>query len=266
MIVRDRVVALANTTWDDPVISPAVLAAILDAGRDSGIAPNLLMTIAWRESRFDPAAKSSVSSASGLLQFTSGTWLQTVRAFGARHGAGVYAAAIHKERSGEFTIHGQPTREAILALRSDPVLSASLAAEVLGQQRAVIQASLGRRATSADLYLLHVLGPRGSARFLAILAQHPSASILSVAGPTVLRNGGLLARDGAPMTIRATYAALGNMLDAQHAHSKWLGARPSQQGLLAAPSEDVPTVAGDPPVVRVAVAEGRSSDLAFQAQ
>ncbi len=209
---------LVNSTWDNPVLPPAVLGAILDATQASAIAPDLMMALAWRESRFAPAARSRLSSATGLLQFTSGTWLQVVREFGSKHGAARYADAIHRERSGDYTFQDAHMQEAILRLRTDPVLSANLAVDMLGQQRAALQASLTRTATPADLYLTHVLGPAGSARFLAALERRPSASMLEVASRRLLRNAGLLARDGRPMTVANTYAALQNMLADQRTY------------------------------------------------
>ena len=220
--VHSDVVPLVNTAWDHPALSPAVLAAICTAARDAGIDPNLLMALAWRESRFDPQARNRHSSANGLLQFTSGTWLQAVHDFGAQHGVAAYAAAIQKARSGDLTVHDERTRTAILKLRGDPVLSVTLAAESMDRQRAAMHTWLGRTATSADLYLLHVLGPSGAARFLTALAQHPSVASLEVASRTTLRNAGLLARDGRPMTVGSTYAAVRVMLDAQRAHSEAL--------------------------------------------
>ena len=209
-----------NTTWDHPILPPPVLDAIRKAAHDTGIDPNLLLAIAWRESRFDPQARNRRSSADGLLQFTSGTWLQTVHDFGAEHGAAAYAGAIHKERHGTFTVNSQHMRTAILRLRADPVLSATLAAEILERQRVAMQTLLGRRATSADLYLMHVLGPSGAARLLTALAQRPSVPSLDVASRRTLRNAGLLARDDRPMTVASTYAAVEAMLDAQRAHSE----------------------------------------------
>ena len=209
---------LVNSAWDNPAMPPAVLGAILGATQASDIAPDLMMTLAWRESRFTPAARSRLSSATGLLQFTSGTWLQVVREFGAKHGAAQYADAIQRGRSGDYTFQGARTQEAILRLRTDPILSANLAVEMLRRQRAALQASLMRTATPTDLYLIHILGPSGSARFLAALERRPSASMLEVANRRVLRNAGLLARDGRPMTVANTYAAVQNMLANQRTY------------------------------------------------
>lgn len=214
---RDAV-PLANTTWDNPEVPPAVLDAIQSAARESGVDPHLLAAIAWRESRFDPNARSQQSSAKGLLQFTTGTWLQMVRDYGSQHDVADYAAAIHTTQSGDLIVSDQ-MRDAILKLRDDPILSAKLAAENMMRQRTVIQAQLKRRLRPADFYLIHVLGPTGAARFLTAVAKHPTASSLDVASLTVMRNAGLLARDGKALTVANTYVATQRMLNAQHTHS-----------------------------------------------
>lgn len=211
--VHHGVVPLTNTSWDNPVVPPDVLHALQMASQESGVDPHLLAAIAWRESRFDPKARSHTSSAQGLLQFTTATWLQVVRDFGAQHSVGQYSAAIRKDPSGALVVPGKDVQTAILQLRSDPILSSRLAAQSISHQRLAMQERLGRQATPADLYLLHVLGPTGAARFLTAVAQHPSASSLDVASFRVLRNAGLLARDGRPLTVRNTYAAVQVMLD-----------------------------------------------------
>jgi len=211
------VVALANTTWDDPQIPPAVMAAIEAAARESGVDPRLLVAMAWRESRFNPNARSHQSSAKGLLQFTTETWLQVVRQYGSQHDVGGYASAIRRDRSGELVVSGKGMRAAILRMRSDPMLSAELAAHNMIQQSVMMHKHLGRRITPADLYLLHVLGPTGAERFLTAVAKRPSESSVEVASYGVMRNAGLLARDGRPMTVRNTYYAAGAMLNAHHA-------------------------------------------------
>ena len=217
MAFHRKATPLVNAVWDNPVLPPSVLGAILDAAGHSDIAPDLLLALAWRESRFTPEARSTLSSASGLLQFTSGTWLQAVHQFGPQHGLAEYAAAIHKDPSGEYIVQGQYSQEAVLALRNDPILSASMAGEVLRQSRTVMQASMGRSMRPADLYLTYVLGSAGTARFLTALRQSPSAPVRSVTSRRVLRNAGLLARDGHPLSVRSTYDAIRAMLDDHHA-------------------------------------------------
>ena len=219
--VHRGVVPLANTTWDDPAMPPAILDAIQTAAHDSGVDPHLLTAIAWRESRFDPNALNRQSSARGLLQFTSGTWLRAVRDYGSEHDVADYAAAIHTSRSGDLVVPDE-VKSAILELRSNPILSAKLAADSMKRERVVMEAQLGRRVTSADLYLMHVLGPAGAMRFLEAMAKQPNASSLKVASLKVMRNAGLLAQDGHPLTVANTYAAAKTMLDSQHQHSTLL--------------------------------------------
>jgi hypothetical protein len=230
-------VPLTNTTWDNPSVAPAVSKAIENAAAASNIDPNLLSTIAWRESRFDPVARNHQSSARGLLQFTTETWLQAVREFGAANGIAGYAAAIQRSRSGALVVADPRVRAAILRLRSDPVLSTKLAAETMKRQRETMERGLGRPVTRADLYLLHVLGPSGTARFLKALAEHPNASSVEVASARVVRNAGLLARDDRPLTVANTYAAIEAMLAAQRTHSEPLLAAAPAEPALATPAE-----------------------------
>lgn len=239
--VHRGVVPLANTTWDDPAVPPAILDAIQTAAHESGVDPRLLAAIAWRESRFDPDARNSQSSAKGLLQFTSGTWLRVVRDYGSEHDVADYAAAIRTSGSGDLVMPEQ-VRSAILQLRSNPVLSAKLAADDMRRQRVAMEAQLGRKVTSADLYLVHVLGPAGAMRFLEALAKRPGESSLRVASWKVMRNAGLLAQDNRPLTVASTYAAAKAMLDSQDLHSAALLATAREgSGLVqAAPPAETP--------------------------
>src|SRR5690242_786525 len=56
-------------------IQPEVLASIQQASANTGMDFSYLMAQASRESSFDPTAKASTSSASGLYQFVEQTWL-----------------------------------------------------------------------------------------------------------------------------------------------------------------------------------------------
>lgn len=216
VVVHKDKVALANTAWDKPYVSPVVLHALERAASATGVDPDLLAAIAWRESRFDPNARNSRSSATGLLQFTNETWLRAVLEFGSYHEAAVFAAAIHKDKAGRFSVPDRHVRAAIMALRGDPALSANLAAESIAQQRVLLQTQLNRPVTPTDLYLLHVLGSQGAAHFIQIVATTPTASSLQVANAHIMQNAGLLPRDGRPLTAVDTYDAITVMLQAQH--------------------------------------------------
>ena len=236
--VHSGVAPLANAVWDNPQMPPAVANAIRSAASATGVDPHLLAAIAWRESRFDAKARNHWSSATGLLQFTNSTWLRVVHTYGAQHEAGAYSEQITRDAAGGLVVADTRARATIMQLRSDPVFAAALAADVLAGQRSAMAARLGRDVAMTDLYLLHVLGATGSARFLEAVAARPGVSAQSVASRRILRQAGLLARDGYPMTVGNTYKAVELMLADQRRHSELL---------LAAQSPAVPLEVGQAP-------------------
>jgi hypothetical protein len=135
---------------------------ILDAATRTGVDFDYLLDQARLESSFRPDAKAATSSASGLYQFTAGTWLATVREHGAKHGLGWAAAAISPR--GQVADPGQ--RAAILALRNDPATAALMAAEHASDNRAALIQGTGRTPQDVDLYLAHFLGSAGAVKFL----------------------------------------------------------------------------------------------------
>ncbi len=195
--------------------TPEVLAAVRQAGQTVKLDPVLLLSIARAESGFEPDARNRLSSARGLLQFTRGTWLEVVRDFGSQHGLADYAAAIRKdERSGKLSVARPAVLQTILRLRDDPKLSAALAAERMAQRRVTLERDLGQPASAPDLYLLHVLGPSGAARFLEALRQRPTASSVDVVGSITKPNMGLFVSRGCPLTVAQVYARISAFLDA----------------------------------------------------
>jgi hypothetical protein len=145
---------------------------ILDAATRTGVDFDYLLDQARIESGFRPDAKAATSSASGLYQFTTGTWLATVREHGAKHGLGWAAAAI----SPHGRIADPAQRTAILALRNDPAAAALMAAEHASDNRAALIAGTGRPPTDVDLYLAHFLGSAGAVKFLNSWNTNPGQS------------------------------------------------------------------------------------------
>src|SRR3546814_5969328 len=90
-----------------PTTAP-VLAAVQAASARTGIDFDYLVDVARVESRFDPTAKAPTSSASGLYQFTTQTWLATIDRHGATHGHGWAATAIGRDRSDETKSEPKP--------------------------------------------------------------------------------------------------------------------------------------------------------------
>lgn len=131
--------------------------AIREAAAAVGVDPALLATMASKESSLNPSAKASTSSATGLFQFVDRTWLDTIGAHGAKHG--INTAGM--------------TREQILAMRTDPRVSALMGAELLKANQA------GVGSTPAASYLAHFLGLGGARKVLGADPTTPIEQLLS---------------------------------------------------------------------------------------
>lgn len=146
---------------------------IKDAAEATGVPFEFLLAQANQESRLDPNARNRRSSAQGLFQFTTGTWLDMVKRHGAAHGLGDYAEMIVKGPDGRLTIDDKDLKKDVLDLRRDPRLSAIMAAEYAKDNEKVLEAKLGRQVSTHDLYLAHFLGAGGAIKMLKNLS-HPA--------------------------------------------------------------------------------------------
>ena len=150
-----------------------IRAAIQRAAARTGVNFDLLVQTARRESALNANARAGTSSATGLFQFIDSTWLDMVRRHGAAHGLGLYAQAL---QSGGVDAS---TRADILALRTDPELSACMAGELTRENAQTLLAQLGRAPSAGELYAAHVLGSGGAARLIQAAQQGaPNASAL----------------------------------------------------------------------------------------
>jgi hypothetical protein len=167
---------------------PEVRAAIARAANATGVDFSYLLGQARLESSLDPAAKAATSSAAGLYQFTSATWLATVGKHGAEHGL---------VAPGDMV-----TRRQLLALRYDPQAAALMAAELAGDNRDALAGVLGREPDAAELYMAHFLGAQGAAKFLSALAADPSQSAAALFPAAAGANRAVFfERSGAPRSL-----------------------------------------------------------------
>lgn len=131
---------------------------IAEASKLTGVDPSILANIASQESGGRANAKNPNSSASGLFQFTDGTWLETIKKYGAQAGVNV---------------QGMSSQQ-LLALKSDQRLSAIMGAFYIRD---------GQRATGATtgggMYLAHLLGPGGAKAVLSANPNTPLRSLVS---------------------------------------------------------------------------------------
>ena len=150
--------------------------AISKATRAVGIETSYLIVVAARESSFDPRKRAQRTSAMGLYQFTADTWLRSVRAFGDRHGLGIYASQIVVDRHGAISMRNAAARTKLLRLRADPEISALMAAELARDNEIRLEQILGRPVTPPEIYFAHLLGVTQGARLIEAARSAPRTS------------------------------------------------------------------------------------------
>lgn len=127
---------------------------ILSASKAAGVDGKLMAALAGVESSFNPNAGASTSSASGLYQFTSDTWNETIKKYGNKYG---------------IAIGTSPT---------DARANALLAAEFTKDNIAYLKKYIKRPLTSTDVYMAHFLGRAGAVKFLQADPSEIGAKLL----------------------------------------------------------------------------------------
>jgi hypothetical protein len=158
----------------------SIVAALQNAAAATGSDFHYLLGTAIRESSLQPQARSSTSSAAGLFQFTEQTWLGLVKEHGAKYGLGSMARTITKDACGHYHADNAGDRQAILALRNDPRVSALMAGEYAKTTRAVLQSTLGRGICGGELYAAHFLGADAACKLIRLSETRPDADAAAV--------------------------------------------------------------------------------------
>ena len=189
-----------------------VRAAIGAAATRTGVDFSYLLAQAKTESGLDPNAKAASSSATGLYQFLDQSWLAIVKRHGSEHGMGWAADAIHARSGGGFTVDAD-ARDAVMALRKQAGPAALMAASFASDNAQGLGRTLGRAATSTDLYFAHFLGLQGATRFLQAADAQPEASA-AAAFPREARANRSIFYDkaGEARSFSAVYALMGRKL------------------------------------------------------
>lgn len=158
-----------------------------------------LLNQAKVESGLDPNARASTSSAAGLYQFTSGTWLNMVKLHGESVGLGVAAQSL---KAGNLT---SSDRAQILELRNDPHLSTSLAAHLAADNAQALVASGHKSIGPTELYMAHFLGASGANTFLNGLRDRPQEAAANALPAAAAANIGVFFSNNAPLSYQAIY-------------------------------------------------------------
>lgn len=190
-------------------IASRITGAIRSAAQATGASFDYLLKTAQRESNFNPDAKASTSSATGLFQFIEQTWLQTLKTAGPEHGYGQYAESIERTASGRYVVTDPAEREAILALRKDPVAASAMAGAFTQSNAAMLAERLGRPPTEGELYIAHFLGPSGAVQLISTAEKNPRANAAELFPQAARANRSIFYRGrNAPQSVSQVYETL----------------------------------------------------------
>jgi hypothetical protein len=181
-----------------------VIGALKSAAQVTGSDFNYLLGTAMRESSLKPNAQSSTSSAAGLFQFVDQTWLGLVKSHGAKYGLANFAGAISQDAGGRF--HAGEAKDAILALKKDPHISALMAGEYAKGTEASMRTELGRPVCGGELYAAHFLGADSACKLIRFSQSAPGTSAASLFPQAAGANKSVFYHaDGKPKSVREVY-------------------------------------------------------------
>jgi LAS superfamily LD-carboxypeptidase LdcB len=158
---------------------------INEAAKMAGVDPKMMQSFAAVESGMNPNAKASSSSASGLFQFTGGTWKATVAKYGAKYG---------------IDPNTSPT---------DARANSLMAAEYMKENMKAINKHRPNP-TAGDVYAAHFLGASGANR---LFRADPSAIAADLLPRAAGSNKSIFFKsDGSPRTVAELQSHLGNKI------------------------------------------------------
>ncbi|MDK9719590.1 MAG: lytic transglycosylase domain-containing protein [Rhodospirillales bacterium] len=194
-------------------VRPDVVQGLKTASEKTGVSFDFLVAEATRESGLNPNAKAPTTSARGLFQFTSQTWLEVFKANGAKYGQGDLAKKIKRGEDGALEVADDQTRRTILGMRQDPEMSALMAAEYAVANEKRLESRLGREVGPSDLYLAHFLGPNGAARFIDASAKSPDKAAAKLMPAAARHNHSVFFEGSRPRTVAAVYGQVKASID-----------------------------------------------------
>ncbi len=164
--------------------STEVYNAIMAAASKTGANPATMLAFADIESSFQPGAGAKTSSATGLYQFTNGTWNSMVSKYGAQYNVAPDSI-------------------------NDAVCNSLMGGQFLQDNAAILKAKGVANPTPGQLYIMHFMGSGGGPALISAAQSNPSgdASLLfpgaAGANPSIFQG----------QTVGAVYTKLTSMAD-----------------------------------------------------
>jgi hypothetical protein len=191
----------------------SVVQALRNASR-SGSDFAYLLRASGIESGYNANATSQTSSATGLFQFIEQTWLRTLKAHGAQYGLGEYAAQIQSGAGGTMCVTDPATRQAILNLRKNPLISAEMTCELNRTNAATLQKNVGGSIGPTELYLAHFLGAGGASALLRARQANPDAQAAGIVPAAAEANSSVFyTAAGQPRSVEQIYQHFAQQFD-----------------------------------------------------
>lgn len=179
--------------------------ALKKAAAATGVDFQYLVDTAKRESGFRASVKAPTSSASGLFQFIESTWLQMVKEKGPELGLKDVAAQISKTSSGKYRVENSETRKEILELRNKPEIAALMAGAFTKINAETIEAKIGRKPTSGELYIAHFLGAHNGSKLIQASSLKPNMKAADLFPQAANSNKSLFYKSGDAVSVKGLY-------------------------------------------------------------
>ena len=153
---------------------------IISAAKLVGVDPALMAGVAAVESGFNPGAKASTSSASGLFQFINSTWSAMIKKYGSKYGI--------------------PNNASPMDGRINSILGAAYIKE-----NAQIVKGIKGGVNPADVYMAHFMGGGGVRKFLTAMRSNPNASAAALFPDAAKANKSIFYNNGTARTLQEVY-------------------------------------------------------------
>ncbi len=176
-----------------------VIATIRKVADNANVDFSYLLNQAKIESGLNPNARTGASSAVGLYQFTSGTWLSMVRQHGAQVGLDAEAQSLRDQTA------TSADKAQILALRTQPEIASTMAARFALDNAKALSAAGHTAVGPTELYLAHFLGSGGATTFMNGLRDAPSQPAAASLPAAAAANTPVFFKDGTARSFREIY-------------------------------------------------------------
>ena len=137
------------------------------------------------------AAGNPTSSAVGPFQFTKGTFLSVFKTYDIGSTMGLDTSKM--------------TDDAILELRKDPLATTLAAAAYAAENKGVLEASLKRSATDAEVYMAHFLGVSGAYKFISAYKNSPESLAKDIVPNAAASNAPVFKQGDRDLTVQEVY-------------------------------------------------------------